>query len=63
MGMNHPANNVDPTGGVLPGIGCAATAGMSGYGGMAERIAGCFNIGSVLGTISFPSRCPLRLVA
>ena len=35
VGMgNDPLNLVDPTGGFVgPGFGCAATAGMSGYGG------------------------------
>jgi hypothetical protein len=36
VGMgNDPGNNVDPTGGFSgPGVGCAATAGMCGFGGM-----------------------------
>lgn len=46
VGMGgDPGNNVDPTGGAVPGIGCAASAGMSGYGGFAGRIAGGFSMG------------------
>jgi hypothetical protein len=50
---NDPVNNVDPTGGFIgPGVGCAATAGMSGFGGMAGRKGSGLNIGSVLSTVA-----------
>ena len=47
-----PANIIDPTGGWGSGIGCAATAGMNGYGGMAARIGSGLQIGGLLSTVT-----------